>query len=71
MRNGATNIKRLTLELGGNDAGIVLPDVDPKEVAPELFRVAFHNCGQTCACLKRLYVHESIYDAICKHCCPK
>jgi len=65
MKNGAANLKRCTLELGGNDAGIVLPDVDPKEVAPELFRVGFHNNGQTCACLKRLYVHESIYEDIC------
>jgi acyl-CoA reductase-like NAD-dependent aldehyde dehydrogenase len=53
------------LELGGNDAGIVLPDVNPKKVAPELFRVGFHNNGQTCACLKRLYVHETLYEDIC------
>ena len=65
MGNAADNLKRLTLELGGNDAGIVLPDVDPKEVAPRLFGVAFHNNGQTCACLKRLYVHESIYEEVC------
>jgi acyl-CoA reductase-like NAD-dependent aldehyde dehydrogenase len=65
MRNGAVNLKRCTLELGGNDAGIVLPDVDPKEVAPKLFKVGFHNNGQTCACLKRLYVHESIYWDVC------
>ena len=65
MGNAADNLKRLTLELGGNDAGIVLPDVNPKEVAAKLFGVAFHNNGQTCACLKRLYVHESIYEAVC------
>jgi acyl-CoA reductase-like NAD-dependent aldehyde dehydrogenase len=65
MKNGAVNLKRCTLELGGNDAGIVLPDVNPKEVAPQLFRVGFHNNGQTCACLKRLYVHKSIYEDIC------
>lgn len=65
MRNAAGNLKRLTLELGGNDAGIVLADVDPKAIAPKLFGAAFHNNGQTCACLKRLYVHESIYEALC------
>jgi acyl-CoA reductase-like NAD-dependent aldehyde dehydrogenase len=65
MESAAGNLKRLTLELGGNDAGIVLPDVDPKVVAPKLFGVTFHNNGQTCACLKRLYVHEDIYDEIC------
>ena len=65
MQNAAGNLKRLTLELGGNDAGIVLPDVDPKAIAPKLFGVGFHNNGQTCACLKRLYVHDSIYDEVC------
>lgn len=65
MQSSAGNLKRLTLELGGNDAGIVLPDVDPKEVAAKLFGVCFHNNGQTCACLKRLYVHESIYEEVC------
>lgn len=65
MRDASGNLKRLTLELGGNDAGIVLPDVEPKAIAPKLFGVTFHNSGQTCACLKRLYVHESIYEELC------
>ncbi len=65
MQGAAGNLKRLTLELGGNDAGIVLPDVDVDTIAPKLFAACFHNSGQTCACLKRLYVHESIYDAVC------
>jgi acyl-CoA reductase-like NAD-dependent aldehyde dehydrogenase len=65
MKNAADNLKRLTLELGGNDAAIVLPDVDPKAVAPGLFGTAFINSGQTCAALKRLYVHEDIYEDIC------
>ncbi|MCB4358729.1 aldehyde dehydrogenase family protein [Quatrionicoccus australiensis] len=65
MGNAAATLKRLTLELGGNDAGIVLPDVDVKAVAPKLFAAAFHNNGQTCACLKRLYVHADMYDELC------
>jgi acyl-CoA reductase-like NAD-dependent aldehyde dehydrogenase len=65
MQAASGNLKRLTLELGGNDAGIVLPDVDPKEVAAKLFGVCFHNNGQTCQALKRLYVHEDIYDQVC------
>lgn len=65
MQNAAGNLKRMTLELGGNDAGIVLPDVDPKAIAAKLFGVSFNNNGQTCACLKRLYVHESIYEELC------
>jgi acyl-CoA reductase-like NAD-dependent aldehyde dehydrogenase len=60
----ADNITRLTLELGGNDAGIVLPDVDPAAIAEDLFWGAFLNTGQTCAALKRLYVHDDVYDAV-------
>lgn len=60
----AANVARLTLELGGNDAGIVLPDVDPTAIAEDLFWGAFINTGQTCAALKRLYVHDSVYDAV-------
>lgn len=66
MSSAANTLKRLTLELGGNDAGIVLPDVDPKEIAPGLFWGGFINNGQTCAALKRLYVHDSVYDAVCR-----
>ncbi|MCO6179322.1 aldehyde dehydrogenase family protein [Ciceribacter sp. RN22] len=66
MASAADTLKRLTLELGGNDAGIVLPDADPKAIAEGLFWGAFINSGQTCACLKRLYVHDSIYDAVCE-----
>ena len=65
MASASDTLKRLTLELGGNDAGIVLPDADPKEIAEGLFWGAFINSGQTCACMKRLYVHDSIYDAVC------
>ena len=60
----AQNVARLTLELGGNDAGIVLPDADPAAIAEGVFWGAFINTGQTCAALKRLYVHDSIYDAV-------
>ncbi|MFE6255334.1 aldehyde dehydrogenase family protein [Agromyces sp. NPDC057865] len=65
IRSSADTVKRLTLELGGNDAGIVLPDVDPTAIAEGLFWGAFINTGQTCAALKRLYVHEDVYDAVC------
>jgi acyl-CoA reductase-like NAD-dependent aldehyde dehydrogenase len=65
MASGADTLKRLTLELGGNDAAIVLDDADPKEIAPGIFATAFMNSGQVCAALKRLYVHESIYDEVC------
>ncbi|MCT8964121.1 aldehyde dehydrogenase family protein [Pseudomonas veronii] len=63
MRGAAGNLKRLTLELGGNDAAIVLPGTPVEEVAEAIFQAAFLNMGQTCAALKRLYVHESQYSA--------
>jgi acyl-CoA reductase-like NAD-dependent aldehyde dehydrogenase len=60
----AGNLSRLTLDLGGNDAGIVLPDADPAAIAEGLFWGAFINNGQTCAALKRLYVPDAIYDKV-------
>jgi acyl-CoA reductase-like NAD-dependent aldehyde dehydrogenase len=66
MASVASTLKRLTLELGGNDAAIVLDDVDPKAVAPKLFAGATINSGQVCLAIKRLYVHDSQYDAICE-----
>jgi acyl-CoA reductase-like NAD-dependent aldehyde dehydrogenase len=65
MASAAETLKRITLELGGNDAAIVLDDVNPKETAPKLFQGAFQNNGQVCIAMKRLYVHESIYDEMC------
>ncbi len=69
MQSASSTLKRVTLELGGNDAGIVLPDADPKQIAEPLFWGAFLNNGQTCAALKRLYVPDSLYDAICDALC--
>src|ERR1700761_1021112 len=62
--SAAPTLKRLTLELGGNDAGIVLPDADPYAIAEPLFRSMFALSGQGCVTLKRLFVHESIYEAL-------
>jgi acyl-CoA reductase-like NAD-dependent aldehyde dehydrogenase len=65
MESAAGTLKRVTLELGGNDAAIVLEDVEPKEVAPNIYASAMFNAGQACVGIKRLYVHDSIYDAVC------
>lgn len=62
MESAAKDLKRVTLELGGNDAAIVLPDVDVDAVAKALFWAAFRNSGQICVASKRLYVHADIYD---------
>ncbi|WP_066555994.1 aldehyde dehydrogenase family protein [Croceicoccus bisphenolivorans] len=64
MESAAANLKRLTLELGGNDAAIVLPDVDVAAIAEPLFWAAFANSGQVCVAAKRLYVHEAVYDEV-------
>jgi len=58
----AVDLKHVTLELGGNDPAIVLPDVDPARIAEKLFWSAFYNCGQVCIAVKRAYVHEDIYS---------
>ena len=60
----ARNLTPTTMELGGNDAAIVLEDADPKAIAPGLFWGAFLNMGQTCACAKRLYVPDALHDQI-------
>jgi acyl-CoA reductase-like NAD-dependent aldehyde dehydrogenase len=62
MASASSNLKRITLELGGNDAAIVLPGTDHKGIIPSLFWAAYGNSGQWCIAVKRLYVHDSIYD---------
>jgi acyl-CoA reductase-like NAD-dependent aldehyde dehydrogenase len=64
MESAAKDLKRITLELGGNDAAIVLPDVDVDAVAAQLFEGAFHNSAQVCVATKRLYIHADIYDRL-------
>jgi acyl-CoA reductase-like NAD-dependent aldehyde dehydrogenase len=62
MEGASKDLKRITLELGGNDASIVLPDADVKKVAEQLFWSSFTNAGQICVAAKRIYIHEDIYD---------
>ncbi|WOE32037.1 MULTISPECIES: aldehyde dehydrogenase family protein [unclassified Acinetobacter] len=65
LSHAVGSLKSVVLELGGNDAGIVLDDIENlDDVAQKIFGSAFLNCGQTCAALKRLYVHCNIYDAL-------
>lgn len=71
MESAAPRLKRITLELGGNDPAIVMPDVDVAEIAPKLFWAAFNNNGQICIATKRMYIHKDIYaplrDAIVEY----
>jgi acyl-CoA reductase-like NAD-dependent aldehyde dehydrogenase len=64
MKSSADTLKRLTLELGGNDVAIVLDDVDVKDVAPKIFDAAMLNCGQVCMAAKRIFVQDGVYDAM-------
>jgi len=60
-QSAAADLTRLTLELGGNDAAIVLDDADPAAIAERIFTGAFRNSGQICTAIKRLYVAEALY----------
>ena len=64
MSNAAQTLKRLTLELGGNDAGIVLPGTNIEPLLEKLFWGCMLNAGQTCSALKRLFVHEAQYEDV-------
>ena len=64
IESSVKNMARLTLECGGNDAGILVPGLDVAKHVENLFWGAFLNMGQTCACLKRLYVHENDYEKV-------
>lgn len=64
----AASLARVTLELGGNDAAVLLDDVDVEGVADRLFWAAFRNCGQVCMAVKRVYVparlHTEVVEAL-------
>ncbi|HEX7082221.1 MAG TPA: aldehyde dehydrogenase family protein [Gammaproteobacteria bacterium] len=62
----AATLKRVTLELGGNDPAIILDDVDPKAIAKKVFFASFVNSGQVCMAIKRIYAHESVYEELCE-----
>ncbi len=65
LASASATLKRVTLELGGNDPAIVMGDVDPKAVAKKIFFASFVNSGQVCMAIKRIYAHESIYEQLC------
>ncbi|MFJ6851043.1 aldehyde dehydrogenase family protein [Streptomyces sp. NPDC091271] len=64
----AASLTRVTLELGGNDAAVLLDDVDVDRVADRLFWAAFRNCGQVCMAVKRVYaparLHAEVVEAL-------
>ncbi len=64
MASAAPTLKRVTLELGGNDPAIVMPDVDVEKIAEQLFWAAFSNNGQICIATKRMYIHKDVYEPL-------
>ena len=66
MAGASGDLKRITLELGGNDASIVLPDADVETVAEQLFWSSFANAGQVCIAAKGVYIRKDIYDDLSK-----
>ena len=65
MESGAPTLKRIVLELGGNDAAVVMDDADIQQAARGIFTWAFTNSGQVCINIKRIFVPESRYDDFC------
>ncbi|KAI0969428.1 aldehyde dehydrogenase [Xylaria arbuscula] len=64
MESCSAHLKRVTLELGGNDPAVVCEDVDPATVAQKIAAVALDRSGQFCMAIKRVYVHQSVYDDV-------
>ncbi len=64
LSESAVELKSVTLELGGNDPAILLPDCDPQKIARSILESAWRNAGQVCSAIKRIYVHESIHDEV-------
>lgn len=65
MASAAPTLKRLTLELGGNDAAIILDDADLDVIVPQIFQAATYNAGQVCMAAKRIYVPSHMADGLC------
>ncbi|MEU8746109.1 aldehyde dehydrogenase family protein [Streptomyces parvulus] len=63
-RGAAASLARVTLELGGNDAAVLLDDVDVEKIADRLFEAAFRNCGQVCMAVKRVYAPARLHSLV-------
>jgi succinate-semialdehyde dehydrogenase/glutarate-semialdehyde dehydrogenase len=60
MAQCASTVKKVSLELGGNAPFIVFDDADIDEAVTHCVATKFRNCGQTCVCTNRIFVHETI-----------
>lgn len=71
LAEAASEIKSVTLELGGNDPAIVLPDAEVRKIAKDILESSWRNSGQVCSAIKRIYAHESIYEELTEALCEK
>eukprot|EP00009_Paramoeba_aestuarina_P003558 CAMPEP_0201508808 /NCGR_PEP_ID=MMETSP0161_2-20130828/2046_1 /ASSEMBLY_ACC=CAM_ASM_000251 /TAXON_ID=180227 /ORGANISM="Neoparamoeba aestuarina, Strain SoJaBio B1-5/56/2" /LENGTH=472 /DNA_ID=CAMNT_0047903573 /DNA_START=67 /DNA_END=1485 /DNA_ORIENTATION=- len=63
-QGAANDVKRITLEMGGNDAAIIRSDFDVAKQGENLFAGTMANTGQVCVAIKRVYCHEDVYDQV-------
>jgi succinate-semialdehyde dehydrogenase/glutarate-semialdehyde dehydrogenase len=69
MEQSASNIKKLSLELGGNAPFIVFADADIDAAVRGAMASKYRNAGQTCVCANRIFVHDAVYDAFAERLC--
>lgn len=65
LASAVDTLKRFSLELGGNDAALILDDASVEEVAPKIFHGATKNAGQICLAIKRVYAPRAMMDRLC------
>lgn len=66
LQTAGATLKHVTLELGGNDPALILPDADARAAVAGIFRQAMARSGQVCYAVKRVYVPKAQYDAYCQ-----
>lgn len=66
MQKSSSTIKKLSLELGGNAPLIIFEDADISKAVQGILASKFRNIGQTCVCANRIYVHDKIYEEVCR-----
>lgn len=65
LASTSATLKRLSLELGGNDAALILDDADVNAIGPQVFGAAMRNAGQVCVAVKRVYAPRAMVDPLC------
>jgi succinate-semialdehyde dehydrogenase/glutarate-semialdehyde dehydrogenase len=71
MRQAASTVKKVALELGGNAPFIVFDDADLDKAVEDAIASKFRNMGQTCVCANRILVQDGVYDAFAERLAAK